>query len=146
LATPVQIKDGTGKNTAACVSSVGQLVTAPFSYDLVVFKEFAEPNTAYNFYEPKHNKQFVITGIVLVADKQVSSNATADVVIYEASLSDTTTVDNVLYQTGMIQDQVQILLPLNILVNSGKFINGKTTDDDIHANVIGYYLPILNGG
>ena len=146
MSTPVQIKDGTGKNSNAKVTSIGQVVTSAFDYDLVIYKELAADNTAYNFYEPKHGKQFVITGIILVADKQVSSNATADVVIYEADAMDTTTVSKVLLQTGMIQDQVQVLLPLNILVNAGKFINGKTTDDDIHANVLGYYLPILNGG
>ena len=114
-------------------------MVAPLKYDDVVFNELATANTAYNFYVPKHDQNFVITILDMVADKQVSSSVSADVVVYEASSPDTTTVDKVLYQTAMVQDQ-QKALNVNLLVSKGKFINAKTTDDDIHMNIFGYYL------
>ena len=120
----------------------GEQIVAPYAYDDVVFQELAVNDTAYNFYKPIGGHQFVITFIDLVADKQVSSSVSADVVIYEADSPDTTTVSKVLYQTAMVQDQ-QKEIPVRLLVNKGKFVNGKTTDDDIHANIFGYYIPEL---
>ena len=140
MTTPTNIVDGSGSKSKAKVTNAGQLVTASLSYDLTIFNELGEINTAYNFYEPKAGCNFVITGVVAVADKQVSSAASADVVIYEAASAAATTVSKVLIQTAMVQDQIQIFLPINILVNEGVYINAKTTDDDIHMTIMGYYI------
>lgn len=142
MSLPIRLVDGkTG--VSASVSKLGQFTTAPFAYDETVFNELATDNVAFNFYTPKAGKQFVVTGISAVADKQVSSTVSADVVVYEATSSSTTTVDKILFQTAMVQDQINILIPLNILVTAGKYINAKTTDDDIHMTIMGYYIPIL---
>jgi len=85
-------------------------------------------------------KKFVITGIVANADQQVSTNTGATVIVYEASAEDSTTVDKVLYQDDMIRNDRIVLLPLNILVNNGVYINAKTSDDDIHMTIFGYYI------
>lgn len=122
------------------VTSLGQLVTAPLSYDETKFVELAEPNTAYNFYEPKPGQQFVITLIRAKADRQVSNTDDADVVIYEASSDSETIVDKVLHQEAMIRGE-DMTLPMNLLVAVGKFVNAKTTDDDVHMTVMGYYIP-----
>lgn len=139
MSLPVSIADPLSRYKAK-VSSNGQLVVAPLFYDETKFNELAANDTAYNFYGPLAGKQFIVTGIVAVADKQVSSTVSADVVIYEATADDTTTVEKVLFQTAMVQDQIHILLPLNILVNEGKYVNAKTTDDDIHMTIFGYYI------
>lgn len=135
--------DSSGKLTKVAVSSLGQLITAPFAYDETVFKELAEVNTAYNFYEPKAGQQFVITGIIFRADKQVSSVSDATVIVYEATSISETTVDKVLLQFAVVQDAAPIITALNILVNKGRWINAKTTDDDIHMTITGYYIPAL---
>jgi hypothetical protein len=141
MSTPCHIKDGSGSSSKAKVTSNGQLITSPLSYDLTQFIELAEPNTAYSFYPPKTCCNFIITGFIAKADKQVSSTVDADVVIYEAGSDSTTTVDKVLFQTAMTQGDQVIANPLNILVNVGKFVNVKTTDDDIHVTIMGYYVP-----
>ena len=135
-----------GNGVSAMVTDNGQLVVAPLSYDSTIFNELAEPNTAYSFYVPKAGKQFVITGIIAVADKQVSSSASADIVVYEAATDIDTTVDKVLFQDAMVQDQHRVVLPLNILVTKGKYVNAKTTDDDIHMTITGYYINALSDG
>lgn len=144
MSLPIHITDGTGRGTKACVTSIGQVVTAPYAYDLTVFNELAEPDTAYNFYEPKQDQQFVITGFVAKADKQVSSTVDADVVIYEAEDADATTVTNTLFQVAMVEGDLVVVSPLNILVTEGVYVNGKTTDDDIHMTIMGYYIPKLS--
>lgn len=143
---PIEAKilDGTGDGHQAKVSTIGQVVTGAYAYDDVVFNELAEDNTAYNFYGPKHNQQFVITGIFLKADRQVSPTTDATIVVYEADDDTTTTIDKTLFQVAMVQGDQLALSPLNILVGTGKFVNAKTTDDDIHMTITGYYIPKLS--
>ena len=143
MSTPTHIIDGLGTKNRVKVTKLGQLVTGVIEYDETTFLELAEPDTAYNFYTPKAGQQFVITGIFAVADKQVSGNASATVIIYEATGEAETTISKVLLQTAMVQDQIQLFTPLNILVREGRFINAKTDDDDIHMTITGYYIPKL---
>lgn len=137
MAIQAQIVGRNGR--VAEVTSLGQLVVAAAAYDESVFKELAENNIAYNFYPPKTGKQFVITLIRAKADRDVSPTVDAVVVIYEADSATTTTVDKVLHQEAMVKAE-DVTLPVNLLVSAGKFVNAKTTDDDIHMTIMGYYV------
>ncbi len=138
-----QIEDGGGNGRVAKVTSIGQLVTAPFAYDDTVFKELAAIDTAYNFYLPKAGQQFVITGVLFRADKDVSNTADATVVIYEATTGSTTTVAKVLIQFAVVRDDIINATALNLLVTEGLYVNAKTTDDDIHMTILGSYVDAL---
>lgn len=143
MTTPVHIMNGRGPKNKAGVTSIGQLIVASFAYDDTVFIELAEPDTAYSFYRPLAGQQFVITGIRAKADRQVSPVTDAEVIIYEAGAADTLTVDKVLHEDALVAGEDVTLLPLNLLVNEGKFVNAKTSDDDIHMTIFGYYIPKL---
>lgn len=143
MSLPIHILDGTGKGAQASVTNIGQLVVGQFAYDETKFLELAEADTAYNFYEPKHDKQFVITGFVAKADKQVSTTVDADVVIYEADDGDSTVATKVLFQVAMVEGDIVVVNPINILVSAGSYISAKTTDDDIHMTIMGYYIPVI---
>lgn len=134
---------GPGNGVHAIVTDLGQLVTASLLYDETKFKELAEPDTAYSFYKPLAKQQFVITSIFARADKQVSSTVDATVVVYEGETDATITVDKVLLQFAMVQGDTVPLPQINIIVNEGKYVNAKTSDDDIHMNILGYYIPAL---
>ncbi len=136
----VQIVDGGGSGRGACVTEFGELVTSPIQHNDTKFNELAETNTAYNFYEPKAGQRFVISGCYFRADRQVSSTVDAIVVIYEADDAETTTVDKTLIQFAVVRGDSVDASNLNILVNSGKFVSAKTTDDDIHMTITGYYV------
>ena len=97
----------------------------------------------YNFYPPKAGHQFVIKGAIAFADKDVSDASDTVIIIYEAGDAATTTVDKTLLQFGMGKLTTLPMLPLDILVNEGKFVNAKTGDDDIHLNILGYYIKAL---
>lgn len=142
MSLPVSIV-GTLTRFAAKVSSIGQLIVAPIAYDETQYMELAADNTAYNFYEPRVGKQFVISGIRARADRDVSTTVDAVVIIYEATAIDTTTVEKTLHQENLVRSESILLLPTNILVNEGKYINAKTTDDDIHMTIFGYYIDKL---
>ena len=134
------ISDGGGSKKKAKVTANGQLVVGALAFDETVFLELDATNTAYNFYEPKTGKQFVITAINMRADRGVSSNTDATVVIFEADGDTETTQDKVLFEEAMVRGEHTGLSGLNILVNAGKWVNATTTDDDIHMTIMGYYI------
>ena len=125
------------------VTPSGELVVAPLHYDETKFVELAEPNVGYNFKEPEPGRQFVITGFIAVGDQQITGNANANVVIYEAEDTSTTTVDKILIQFVIKQDQDIPMAGMHVLVNPGKFINAKTDDDDVHLTLMGYFIEEL---
>jgi hypothetical protein len=106
------------KGGAAKVNNNGELLVSTGAYDLAEFNELAEINTAYNFYKPLGSNQFVITGFLV----------------------DTTTVDRVLVQFEVGQNQSIPFPNIRILCNSGKYINGKCDDDDVHMTIFGHFV------
>lgn len=138
MAIPVRVFGGSNE---ILVSRIGQLATAPFDYDETKHLELADVDVAYNFYPPKVGHHFIITGLIYSADQQVALNTGATVIIYEASSILSTTIDKVLHQDDMIKNDRVVLLPLNLRVTAGKFLNAKTDDDDIHMTIMGYYIP-----
>ena len=138
---PANIIDGKGTTSAAKVTTRGEIIVSFYEYDDVKYQELAEPNVGYNFFEPLAGHNFVVTGMTIKADKQVSGTTEATIILYEASSVDATTVDKVLYQTVVLQYDTPPLPRMNIKVNAGKWVNAKTTDDDIHWTVFGYYIP-----
>jgi hypothetical protein len=143
MSLPIHIIGGGKQRSKVAVTKRGQLIVAPYEYDETQFIELAEVNTAYNFYKPKMGMQFVITGMRIKADRNVSTTVDATVEIYEAALPDTTTSDKILHEEAMVRGESATLLPTNILVRMGKFVNAKTTDDNIFMTVMGYYIPIV---
>ena len=131
---------GTGKT--AGVSTHGQLTVGPFAHDDAKFIKFDIPDIAFNFVIPMDRHCFVITGILLKADKQVSNTVDATVVIYEAEEPDTTDVDRILFQFSVVSGDIIPFVALNLAVTVGKFINGKTDDANIHVTLMGYFRPV----
>ena len=139
MPTPTQIVDGRGTRNRAKVTSRGQVVTGAISYDDSVFKELAEDDTAYNFYVPLAGQQFVVTGIILKGDKQIGASD-ATVVVYEATAIDSITEAKTLLSLAVADGDILTLLPLNLLVSKGVWLNAKTSDDDVHMTIMGYYI------
>lgn len=135
---PVQIQSNSGQSIS--INKAGEISAINGNYDLAVFNELDVINTAYNFYPPDGSKQFIMTGFLIYGDKQVSAVTNATVVIYEATSSDTVTESRVLIQVEVGQNQSIPFPNIKILANSGKYINAKTSDDDIHMTIFGYYI------
>jgi len=141
MSAPVQIKDGSGSGTNAKVTPIGQVVTAPYAYDDVSTKTLDVDDTAVNFYLPKAGQQFVVTTILLTANKNVTTDCT--VVIYEADDPTETTVTKTILNIEMLKNTSRDITGMNLLVSKGKFVNGKTDDDDVFCTIMGYYIPEL---
>jgi len=142
MSLPVNVFDGFfGTGGVAGVTSIGQLVVAPFDYDDVVFNTLDVIDTAYHFFPPIPRKQFIIRYVIVFADKDVADNTDTVIEIYEADSTTSTTVDKTLLKFGMGKLTVLPLPGLNGKVNIGKFVNAKTGDDDIHMTIMGHYIP-----
>ena len=139
-----QITDGRGSSSRAKVSSIGELVTADFAYWETKNNLMDVVDTAYHFFPPKAGKQFIITGIILRANKLVSAVSDATVDIYEATSTTSTTISKSLFQTQIVESQIMEVMPIRIKVTEGFYINGKTDDDDISVNMFGFYVPRLD--
>ncbi len=143
MALKILLIGGDGGSHSASVTKNGELVTAPLEYDQSVYKEWGTAASGYTHFAPKTGEQFVITGFYLKADKQVSSSTDADVLLYEADEEDSATVSKILFETAMVQDETVTMTGIRLLVGKGKYVNGKTSDDDVHATVMGYYIPAV---
>ncbi|KKK66013.1 hypothetical protein LCGC14_2968350 [marine sediment metagenome] len=105
--------EGGDSGRVAKVNDDGALAVGPASYNEVKFNELAVTGTAYN-------------------------NATVE--IYEASSTSSATVDKIIMQFEIGQNEFHPFTSLSLLVNAGKWINAKTDDDDVHMNILGYYV------
>ena len=133
---PVTLFAGT---TPIAASKIGQVITAPYAYDSVKAITLGVDDQVYNFYKPIVGKSFVVTGIVLNANKSVTSECIIDV--YQgSSVADSDTTLNIL-KVELLKNTSMTLLGLNILVQDGKWVNAKTDDDDVFCTIMGYYIP-----
>ena len=137
----VILTDGGGSLNKAKVTRAGTLTVSPADFSDPIFKEMETADVAVNFFKPKAGKFLIITSLVIHADKQVGVGG-ATVVFFEASNASTSTQDKVVFQTEITSDSDQIITGINWKVTEGKFLNGETNDDDIHANVAGFFVDV----
>ena len=139
MSTNVKIKDGWGGGNSACVTPRGQLITAPLDFSKVYNAEANVVNTAFNLVTPKRGKQFVMTGLIVYANKGVGAND-ATVVIYEADSENSLISTEVIFTQEMLKQTTIVMTGLNIISKEGVWINVKTDDDTIFVNLSGYYV------
>ena len=125
----------------ASITSRGALVVAPYDYDETKFQQLVSDDVPLNFYDPVVHRRFVITGVIATGGQDITGNASANTVIYEASSFESTVQDKVLLKFVITKAQVVIMLPLNILAREGKFITAVTDDNSVHINIMGYFIP-----
>lgn len=135
---PVRILGG----GEAKITQIGQMITAPFSYDEAVAKTLTVDDTPINFFVPVVGKQFVVTSILLTSDSNVQASAIIDV--YEAtSLTDSVIAKSILH-IDLLKNDHRDFIGLNLLVTAGRYLNIKADDSDVSATIMGYYIPKIN--
>jgi len=134
----IEIKDGTGSCSKTKVTSRGQLVTAPLEFSSAFGTTADVVNVAFNLVSPVPGKGFVVTAILLSANKGVGTND-ASVQLYEASSATSTVVDSGVLDIEMEKRSSRDIASLNLLVPEGKWLNLKTNDATIFATIMGYF-------
>jgi hypothetical protein len=134
-----KLVDGRGRGHLVRVSSRGQLITAPLDFSDTYTQEVNATATAFNFIGPVTGKQFVITDILLYANKDVGVND-ASVQIYEATSASSTTESKTILDIEMVKQTSRDITGLNLLTSEGVWLNIKTDDATIFATLMGYYV------
>lgn len=123
------------------VTKAGQLITAPIHYSDSKFVSLAVDDQGYTFFEPKAGCKFVITDIIAIADRNVTTDCVIN--IYEADDLDSATIGKSIFQLDMLKNATVIMNGLNIITSDyGKFINGKTDDNNGLVTISGYHIEI----
>ena len=138
----VKLNDGTGAGHAAKITHTGELVTVRGNYDQTFQDSLALTNTAYNLVVPKTARQFIITGIVINADKNVSVTDGAVVEVYEATDATTTTATKTILTLNIGKNSTIPLTGILIQTTKGTFLNAKTDDATVNITLLGYYLLV----
>ena len=141
MSLKIELKDGHGDGYTQKVSKWGIAATGAIDFSVSYPVTASVINTAYNFVGPQAGKQFIVTDIMLYANKNVGAND-ATVEIYEADGVDSTTVYKSVLVTEMLKQTSRDFIGLNLLVTQGKWLNIKTDDATIYASVLGYYVPV----
>lgn len=136
-----QITDGQGAGHKAKVTNAGQLVVAPIHYSSSQFVNLAVNGQGYTFYEPKADCKFVITDIIAIADRNVTTDCVID--IYEADDLNSATIGKSIFQLDMLKNTTIVMNGLNIIMSStGVFVNAKTDDANGLVTISGYHIEI----
>lgn len=122
----------------AKVTKYGQLVSAPIEFSEFYAATAGTDDVPVNVVKPKSNKQFVITAMIISANRNVTAQSA--ITIYEASGPNATTQDKVILSVEVSKNTTLPLTGLNILISEGKWINAVADDDDAFINISGYYV------
>lgn len=136
----VNIADrATGNSTL--ITSRGQLVTGALDYSTAYTVEANVINTAFNFVGPIIGKRFVLTDVLLYANKGVGA-ADATVELYETTSATSTTVERAILTMEMLKQTSRDMTGLNLICTAGRWINIKTDDNTVFATIMGYYVNV----
>jgi hypothetical protein len=129
----------------AKVLTNGQLVVGTLANSDTSVQTMGTANTPVSFFAPISGHKFVVTDILLYANKNVGAGD-ATVTIYESTDGPATaTQSKILLQTEMLKQTSRDLIGLNLAVSEGSWLNGVTDDDDVFATIMGYYSPLTPG-
>ena len=145
MSIDVELKgvDNHGHISKVNVTPLGQLVTAPFAYDEISSQVLSSTGTAYNFFKPKTRSKFVVSVILISADRSVTTSTLVEV--YEASAEDSTVIDKSILNVDLLKSSYRDIIGLNLLISEGKYLNVKTDDADVSLTIMGYYVPTFKG-
>jgi len=133
------VEDGYGTENVARVTERGQLVVSNINFEEAYNAVANVNNQAFNLVTPDSDKQFVITAILLYANKNVGTND-ATIEIYEAEDDNDTTVAKSILQVEMPKQTTRDIVGLNLIVTEGRWVNIKTDDNTIYSTIFGYYV------
>jgi len=110
----------------------------------------AKPSTSFNAtfgvddtpveIVPGKCEAFCITGIILTGNKNISTSVDATVTIYQATADDLTTSLADILIVPIARSSQTALTNILLEVPAGYYIMGKTSDDDVLATILGFYV------
>ncbi len=141
MAVETKIRDAAlGTDKGAGVTSRGQLVVAPLSFNEPYYQSLSVPATAYNFIAPISGKRFVIDGVIFSSDKGVSSTNGAVIKIFEADAFNSSVSTKDIFTLDIGRLDKGSIPSLNVITSEGIWINATTDDATTNVTILGYYV------
>jgi hypothetical protein len=144
--TGVDPNDAIKRN--AHVSANGELLIREYAYSepYSVLLAGATSTLAKNLVEAKASDQFVVTGVIFAADRNIGPNG-ANITLYESTAADSTVQAKVLFEVDILK-QTNFAPPLpdtGILARQGFYLNvdRDATAGTVRAQVFGYFIPTI---
>jgi len=124
------------------VSPNGELITRVFEYSEPSFQTIDAANTAFNFFKPKKDFRFVLTGAIISGNRDVGVNG-AVLTLYEAAAADSLATTKTSFEIEVPKSTVLPFIIPHVLTDEGTFLNGKADDTVVRVGLFGYFVPVF---
>ena len=131
---------GRGKPHRVGVSKNGELITSQLSFDMGIRKVLDSTGTAFNHVEPESGKKFIITGLVINADKNVTASAVTE--FYEADSPTNATASTALLTIDVPKNETVVITNIRMETSTGVYLNSKTDDATVNYMVLGHFVDV----
>jgi hypothetical protein len=129
---------GTNK-VQARVTERGELITSAIEHSQPYYVELGVDAQIYNVIPGVVGWRFVITSIIIGADRNVSIDCTVH--IYESLSADGTTERDI-WRGDINKGETLPLIGLDIITRPTRWVNATTDDDDVDLTILGYYVVV----
>ena len=133
---PVEII-GEKEGYKASVTKRGELIVSSLAKSEPYAVELGVDLQVYNVVPAISGKIFVMTGMTVGADRNVSTDTS--VVIYEALNAETSTITKLIWRGDINKGQMATPPMDNVATQSTRYINAYCDDDDVDLTIFGYY-------
>jgi hypothetical protein len=144
----VGISNNDAVERSAHISENHEVIVRQFDYSepYPLVLAGASSTLANNLVEARASEQFIVTGVIIEADRNIG-NTGADTVIYEATASDSTVQSKILFSADILK-QTNFAPPIpdaGIKVAQGSYVNVNrdATAGTVRAFLYGYFIPSL---
>ena len=124
--------------TPVHVTPNGELAVNSLTYSEPHYVELGVDAQIYNVVDAKTQKRFIIVGVLIGADRNVTTDCSVH--IYEATTVDGTTERDIL-TIDLNKGEHTYLNLINLSTREARYINATTDDDDVDLTIFGYYVP-----
>lgn len=140
----IRLEDGKGSSSQVKVTKDGELITRVFDYSDSNSVTLDVANQAFNLFGPVSDSNFIITGIIISSNKDITVNGSL-VQIYEADSPDDLPGTKDRLPINILKNATIPITPLLGKINMGKYLNAKHDDAspnaEVFVTVFGYYIP-----
>jgi len=128
------------KGNLVQITQAGSLHVVNPNFDMGIRKVLDSTGVAFNHVEPKSGKKFIITGLVINADKSVTSSAVTNLI--EADSTTDATGTKSLLTIDVPKNETIVITGIQMETNTGVYLNSKTDDATVNYMILGFFIGV----